>query len=256
MTILIIEDEVQTARDLQETIVALRPSFSIAGVIDSVETGLEWFEQHAQPDLIFSDIQLGDGLAFDIFRQVRLACPVVFCTAYDQYAIQAFRNNGIDYLLKPLDEQLLKQCLDKIHLLLQKPAANTSLPDLTELLKAISGTHKSYKSTFLVSYREKLIPVNIDDILFFRVAGEVVELFTKDNQQYRMAEALDHLESLVDPALFYRANRQYLVAFKAIREVEIYFERKLLVKLVQPTADPIIISKAKATDFLTWMEGH
>lgn len=256
MRILIIEDEVQTARDMQESIVALRPSFQIVDIIDSVETGLEWFDKHEQPDLIFSDIQLGDGLAFDLFRQVRLKCPVVFCTAYDQYAIQAFRNNGIDYLLKPLEERLLQQCLDKIYLLLQRSVTKDDLPDLTALLKAMATPQKSYKSTFLVSYREKLIPVNIGDILFFRIAGEAVELYTKENQQYRLADSLDYLESIIDPALFYRANRQWLISFKGIREVDMYFERKLLVKLVQPTAEPIIISKAKATDFITWMESH
>lgn len=256
MNVLIIEDEIATARDLEASIKALRPTYRIVGIVDSVEAGLEWFELHTLPDLIFSDIQLGDGLVFDIFRQVRVQCPVVFCTAYDQYAIEAFRNNGIDYLLKPLEEDLLKQCLDKIDLLLKRPPAEGERPDLSSFLLSMSATPKSYKSTFLVSYREKLIPVNIHDVLFFRVAGEAVELHTKSNHQYRLPDSLDRIESLVDPSLFYRANRQFLVGFSGIREVELYFERKLLVHLVVPSPEPIIISKAKATDFIAWMESH
>ncbi|MDF2189011.1 LytTR family DNA-binding domain-containing protein [Paraflavitalea sp. CAU 1676] len=256
MKVLIIEDEVQTARDLQRSIKALRPAFHIVDIIDSVESGLEWFDKNQQPDLIFSDIQLGDGLAFDIFKRVDIQCPVVFCTAYDQYAIQAFRNNGIDYLLKPLEEGLLEKCLNKLQHLLKKPASQEERPLLTALLKELQGTHKSYKSTFLVTYRDKLIPVNVNDVLYFRVTGEVVDLCTKDNQQYRLVDSLDYIESLIDPSLFYRANRQYLVAFKAIREVETYIERKLLVHLIQPAADPIVVSKAKSSDFLAWMESH
>jgi DNA-binding LytR/AlgR family response regulator len=254
MTVLIIEDEVQTARDLKESIKALQPDYTIIGIIDSVEAGLEWFEHNEQPDLIFSDIQLGDGLAFDLFRQVPLQCPVVFCTAYDQYAIQAFRNNGIDYLLKPLEEGSLQKCLEKVNGLLQKQAAPMEQEKLAALLKSLSGNPKSYKSTFLVSYREKLIPVAVPDILYFHITDDVVTLTTKDNQAYRLTDSLDHIESIVDPGVFYRANRQWLIAFKGIKEVEMYFERKLLVKLIQPTAAPIIISKAKASDFLGWME--
>ncbi|WP_315816994.1 LytTR family DNA-binding domain-containing protein [Paraflavitalea speifideaquila] len=192
---------------------------------------------------------MGDGLVFDLFRQVRIACPVVFCTAYDQYAIQAFRNNGIDYLLKPLDESLLIECLDKINSLLHKQAPQLEQEKLTSLLKGMAGNQKSYKSTFLVSYREKLIPVAVGDIMFFRIMEEGVTLYTRDNQLYRLTDPLDHIESVVDPGLFYRANRQYLVAFKGIKEVEVYYDRKLLVRLTLPGVDPVIISKAKATDF-------
>ncbi len=181
--------------DLQRSIMALRPAFTLLILLTVLNRALEWFDKNQQPDLIFSDIQLGDGLVFDIFKRVDIQCPVVFCTAYDQYAIQAFRNNGIDYLLKPLEEGLLEKCLDKLQHLLKKPASQEERPLLTALLKELQGTHKSYKSTFLVTYRDKLIPVNINDVLFFRVAGEVVDLCTKDNQQYRMVDSLDYIES-------------------------------------------------------------
>lgn len=253
MKVLIIEDEVQAARDLRASILALQPSFTILDVVDSVEAGLEWFDSHPGPDLIFSDIQLGDGLAFDLLRQAGISCPVVFCTAYDQYAIQAFRHNGIDYLLKPVEEEQLKQCLDKVMQLVQKPAGDTPSPELQALLEAMSSQRPLYKSVFLVAWREKLIPVHVEQVSFFRIAGNTVELFTRDQHAYRLPESLDQIESMVNPSLFYRVNRQFLVHFSAIREVELYFDRKLLVKLVHVFPDPIIISKAKATPFLQWM---
>jgi len=219
MDVVIIEDEIQTAWDLGNSIHALRPDFKVIAVIDSVETGLEWFNDHEQPDIIFSDIQLGDGLAFDVLRNVQLICPVIFCTAYDDYAIQAFQNNGIDYLLKPIKEELLKKSLDKFDLL-KRPLKNlydTALLD--KLVKEITGNIKSYKSTFLVSYREKMIPVNIADIIFFSVINDAVELNTKNKEQYRLSYSLDYIESIVDPKIFYRANRQCLLARNAIKEV-------------------------------------
>lgn len=256
MKVLIIEDEVQAARDLRASLLALQPSLTIVDTVDSVEAGLEWFDSHPGPDLIFSDIQLGDGLAFDLLRQAGVRCPVVFCTAYDQYAIQAFRHNGIDYLLKPIDEDQLKACLDKVlPLLLQKPAA-VPIAGLPALLQAMAGQRAPYKSTFLVAWREKLIPVSVDQISLFRIADNAVELYTRAQQTYRLPESLDQIEAMVNPALFYRANRQYLVHFSAIREVELYFDRKLLVKLVHPFPDAIVVSKAKASGFLQWMEQH
>jgi DNA-binding LytR/AlgR family response regulator len=256
MDVVIIEDEIQTAWGLQNSIQVLRPDFKIIAVIDSVEAGIEWFHDYEQPDIIFSDIQLGDGLAFDILRHVQLICPVIFCTAYDEYAIQAFQNNGIDYLLKPIKEELLKKSLDKFDLF-KKPFKNIyDTAFLDQLAKEITGNIKSYKSTFLVSYREKMIPVNIADIIFFRIMNDTVELNTKNNEQYRLSYSLDYIESIVDPKIFYRANRQYLLARNAIKEIENYFDRKLMIRLVQTKAEPVIVSKAKASDFLKWLENH
>lgn len=256
MNIVIIEDEVQTAWDLQNSIQALQPDYKVIAVIDSVETGIEWFNNNQQPDIIFSDIQLGDGLAFEILQQVQLTCPVIFCTAYDEYALRAFQNNGIDYLLKPVKEELLKKSFNKINFLktLSKNVYDNSL--LNKLIKEITENSQAYKSTFLVSYREKMIPVSIGDIIFFRIVNDTVELSTNSNQQYRLSYSLDYIESIVDPKLFYRANRQYLLAYKAIKEVENYFDRKLLIRLAQLNAEPVIVSKAKSSDLLKWLESH
>ncbi len=255
MKIVIIEDEVQTAWDLQNSIQELQPDCKVVATLDSVEAGLEWFSNNEQPDLIFSDIQLGDGLAFEILQQVKLTCPVIFCTAYDEYALTAFQNNGVDYLLKPIKQESLKKSLDKINHF-KNPKNNKNSLSLQDLIEAITNNFKSYKSTFLVSFRDKTIPVNSNDIIFFKITDDAVELCTKSNDRYRLPYSLDHIESMVDPKLFYRANRQYLIAYHAIKEVENYFDRKLLIKIDQPNSEPIIVSKAKSRDLLMWLENH
>lgn len=255
-TILIIEDEIQAAIDLQLSIKSLQPAGTVIEMVDSVEAGIDWLGSNPLPQLIFSDIQLGDGLAFDIFKQVPVQCPVIFCTAYDQYALQAFQNNGIDYLLKPVDDVLLKKSLVKLDAIKQTIQAPFNTDLLQQLTREISGLHKTWKTTFLVSYRDKMIPVSTNDILFFRISEEVVEVVTTNGQQYRLPDSLDYIETLVDPGLFYRANRQYLLAFMAIKEVETYFERKLLVRLTNTSTEPVIISKAKASHFLKWIESR
>ena len=256
MNIVIIEDEAQAAWDLQNSIQASQPNCKILTVIDSVETGIEWFNNNDQPDIIFSDIQLGDGLAFEILQQVQLTCPVIFCTAYDEYALKAFQNNGIDYLLKPVKEELIQQSFNKINLLKAHSKHEYDSSVFGKIMKEITANIPSYKSTFLVSYREKIIPVNTGDIIFFRVIDDAVELSTSSNQQYRLNYSLDYIESIVDPKLFYRANRQYLIACKAVKEVENYYERKLLVRFTQSNVEGVIVSKAKSAEFLKWLESR
>lgn len=255
MKIVIIEDEVQTAWDMQNSIQQLQPGCKVVATLDSVEAGLEWFSHHEPPDLIFSDIQLGDGLAFEILQQVKLTCPVIFCTAYDEYALRAFQNNGVDYLLKPIKQESLKKSLDKFNLF-KNPGNNNNGLWLQDLMEEITKNFKSYKSTFLVSFRDKMIPVNSNDIIFFKITDDAVELCTKSNDRYRLPYSLDHIESMVDPKLFYRANRQYLIAYHAIKEVENYFDRKLLIKIDPLNPEPIIVSKAKSADLLKWLENR
>jgi len=255
MKIVIIEDEVQAAWDLQNSLQQLQPYCQVLATLDSVEAGLEWFSHNEQPDLIFSDIQLGDGLAFEIFQEIKLACPVIFCTAYDEYALKAFQNNGVDYLLKPIKQESLEKSLDKFNLF-KNPKNNNNALLIQDLIEEITKNLKSYKSTFLVSFRDKMIPVNSNDIIFFKVTDDAVELCTKSNDRYRLPYSLDHVESMVDPSLFYRANRQYLIAYHAIKEVENYFDRKLLIKITQAQAEPIVVSKGKSAGILKWLENH
>jgi DNA-binding LytR/AlgR family response regulator len=256
MNIIIIEDEQKAALDLKDSIESLRPDFNILAVLDSVETALEWFAGHSSPDLIFSDIQLGDGLSFDIFGEVAIRCPVIFCTAYDAYAIQAFEHNGIDYLLKPITGQALEKSLRKVDLFAKSIHTPYDPAVLYNLLSGLETHTKKYKRMFLVHYREKMIPIPVAQIACFSINSQSVLLHTLDNKQYPIPYTLDYLEAVIDPQLFYRANRQHLLAYHAVKEVEPYFDRKLLVKLTLPGTDPVIISKAKASDFLKWLENR
>ena len=256
MKVLVIEDELQTARDLKHCIENLRPWFVVDAIIDSVENGLEWLASHSYPDLIFSDIQLGDGLSFEIFKQIPVRCPVVFCTAYDEYAIKAFQHNGIDYLLKPVTEEQLAKSLDKVELLLTPSDYRYDIASFQKLLQDLESHSKKYKSAFLVSYREKMIPINIEEISCFSIHDNLVLLHTKDSKIFPVPHTLDYMETVVNPALFYRVNRQWFVAYSSIREIEHYFDRKLLVKLNCPGLEPLIVSKAKASQFLKWIETH
>ena len=256
MNILIIEDEIQTALDLKETINVIRPDFDIVAVLDSVESALAWFEKNPSPDLIFSDIQLGDGLAFEIYHQVKINCPVIFCTAYDEYAIEAFRNNGIDYLLKPVTNESLKNSIAKTELFSRSEVAKMNVHQLLQEFREMSLKNKKFKINYLVPYRDKLIPLSISEISLFTIQEEGVQLYTSDGRNYHLNQTLDKIEMNTDPYLFYRANRQHLIAFSSIREIEHASDRKLLVKHSVKNKEPIIISKAKASNFLRWMENR
>jgi len=254
MDVIIIEDEEQTAWDVRHCVEMVRPHFKIQAVLDSVESSVEWLSNHPAPNLIISDIQLGDGLAFEIFKKVRVLCPIIFCTAYNEYAIQAFQNNGIDYLLKPINEQLFEKSLAKLESMAMKMISSYDVGVLDLLIKTVQGEGSGYKNNFLVPYRGQLIPIGIDDISFFCIGEEFTELHTKDSRKYNLSKTLDYLELAVDPGKFFRANRQFLVAHSSIKHIEHYDDRKLLVKLDLPHVEPIIVSKAKASEFLKWME--
>jgi len=256
MQILIVEDEQRTALDLQATIQELQPEARFLATLDSVEGAIAWFRKHPMPDLAFFDIQLADGLSFDIFDEVRVECPVVFCTAFDEHAMRAFQVNGVDYILKPFDREQVRRALDKVRGLenfFQKRDGNLE----AKLSKLLSEARKpAVKTAFLVSQRDKLLPIAVSDIAYFYIEHEVTFLHTFDNRRFMLNHTLDELENMLDPRQFYRANRQFLVHIKAIMEVEQYFARKLLLKLNTQTKEAIVVSKAKASEFLHWMENR
>lgn len=253
MNVVIIEDEVEVAWELQNIIKKVRPNFIVKALLDSVEGAVDWFLQNPAPDLIFSDIQLGDGLAFKIYKKIQVKCPVIFCTAFDQYAIEAFKNNGIDYLLKPVKEQDLEASLKKIMLFKQTVSPQIDNDYFLKVLQQIEFSSKKYKSTFLVSFRDRLIPLPISEVKLFYKEQDKLHLYTGNGKLYHLNETLDQLETQIDPHLFYRANRQYLVAFHSIKEVEHHEDRKLLIKLNSGYTEPIIVSKARSSDFIKWM---
>ncbi|MGK9118088.1 MULTISPECIES: LytR/AlgR family response regulator transcription factor [Sphingobacteriaceae] len=253
MNILIIEDETKTAKALKAMIERLGDDLHVTGIVPSVKAAIQWLGNQSTPELILSDIQLSDGLSFEIFRTVQPPCPVIFCTAYDQYAIQAFEANGIDYLLKPIDEDKLARGLRKYEQMRQLMGGRvqTIPPGLETLLKQL--VHPAYKSSLLVFKNEKIIPISTKDIAFVYSVGGIVHAYTQRGETYLIQEVLDELESILDPSLFFRANRQFIINRAAVQMAEHFFNRRLIVKLSVETPERIIVSKVKASDLLAWL---
>lgn len=258
MTVLIIEDERKAAHELQSLVLQLKPDWEIAGIIPSVAEALTWFDENLMPNLVFSDIQLADAVCFDIFEKVPVDCPVIFCTAYDEYAIKSFETNSIDYLLKPIDKSKLEralQKLDKMKALFagDQHSAPTS-QSYADLGRLVQQLLPAGNKTLLVHQKEKIIPVPYADIAFFHYGHGVVAIKLLNGNSYHINQGIDEIEAGTDTRLFYRANRQFLVNRHAIRSVEKFFARKLVVKMKTDTPEPLIVSKARASDFLKWLQ--
>ncbi|MET0467062.1 MAG: LytTR family DNA-binding domain-containing protein [Chitinophagaceae bacterium] len=250
MNIVIIEDELKTARSLESMILKLRPAAKITGQYQSVEKSVEALLS-SQPDLIFMDIQLADGLSFEIFKSVKINCPVIFCTAFDEYSLEAFKRNGVDYVLKPFSEKDIADAFSKVDEL-KNFFQQQVVPDLNGLLAKLNTP--SGKTSFLVFHNQKYTTVQTEDIAFFYVKNEGTWIQCFDKQKFAISQSLDQITALVSSKQFFRVNRQYLVNFKAIRDVEHYFLRKLFVKLTVETPDVLLINKEKSQSFLSWME--
>ncbi|MBL4674722.1 MAG: response regulator transcription factor [Mucilaginibacter sp.] len=251
MKVVIIEDEPRTARELKSILEGIDAEIDVLSILSSVTNAVKWFKDHQSPDLIFSDIQLGDGLSFEIFQQIETPAPVVFCTAYDQYAIAAFDSNGIDYLLKPLEEAMVEKSLNKYRRVKAHLAGDNFAGDLG---KAMAQLEVVYKQSLLVHYREKIIPVKTGDIQYVYAANGAVLLHTVTNDDYVVQYTIDHLEQMLKPNSFFRANRQFIINRNVIENIEHYFNRRLFVKLNCTTPEKIIISRLRAQDFLRWIE--
>ncbi|KAA6333752.1 Sensory transduction protein LytR [termite gut metagenome] len=250
MKIVIIEDERLTADDLAESIVNILPDVQILAKLYSVKEAVTWFKKNDQPDLIFSDIQLGDGLSFEIFKQLSLTVPTVFCTAYDEYALIAFKANGIDYILKPFDEQNITDALEKYKALEKKFSVNAV--SFENILQFFDSRKMQKKSSVLVYQGDKILPVRMEDITLFYIKNGVTQLITFNQKTYSINKSLEELEKITGSD-FYRANRQYLINRKAIKEASQHFARKLSVTLTIPVQEKILVNKVKVTEFLNWL---
>jgi DNA-binding LytR/AlgR family response regulator len=251
MNIIIIEDELKTAKSLENIIISLRPETKLFGQYQSIEDSVTALTEGPQPDLIFMDIQLADGLCFEIFKSVKITCPVVFCTAFDEYSLDAFKSNGVDYILKPFSKDDIKEALRKVDELKNFFQQKTS-SDLDALLSRLNPS--SGKTSFLVFKNQKYTTVQTDNIAFFYIRNDATSIMGFDKQEFALNQSLDQVAASVSSKQFFRVNRQYLVNFKAIKEVEHYFLRKLYVKLVIETPDKLLINKEKSHSFLNWME--
>lgn len=255
MNIIIIEDELKTAQSLEKIIKGLRPEARVVGQYQSVEDSVAALSEGPMPDLLFMDVQLADGLCFEIFKAVDITCPVVFCTAFDEYSLKAFKSNGVDYVLKPFSKDDIAAAFKKVdelkNFFQQKTAPTPDLNDLLAKLGAPTG-----KTSFLVFLNQKYKTINTADIAFFYIRHDATWIMGFDKQQYPINQSLDQLTQAVSAKQFFRINRQYLVNFKAIKEVEPYFLRKLFVKLTIETPEKLLVNKEKSNAFLTWMENR
>lgn len=253
MKVIIIEDEIKAAKSLASLILKVRPAVKIAATLQSIESAVNYLSQHEGPDLIFMDIQLSDGLSFEILKSVKVHCPIIFCTAYGEYAMDAIKANGIDYLLKPFSQEDLQAAFEKVESFKNFFQQHTQ-PDLEGLLKRI-GLDEGKKS-FLVFKNHKYTTVQTDSIAFIYIRYDSSTIMTFDGQSYPIDQSMDQLQTVLSSKQFYRVNRQYLVNFSAIKEVEHYSARKLFIKLVVPSPDELLIGKEKTTAFLEWLENR
>ncbi len=251
MKVLIIEDEAPAFRRLQKILSEIDSSIEIVEVMDSVEDSVKWMNHHESPDLIFMDIQISDGLSFQIFDEIKVDSPVIFTTAFDEYLLKAFKVNSIDYLLKPIKKEDLARALKKFKNLTQN---STTELDLSALIKQISLTETSYKSRFLVKQGDKMLAIRTEDIVCFQSKHGVVHIVTKHGKKYLSDFTLDELISQLDPKNFFRANRQFLIHADFIETVHKHFKGKLLVEMRLFDDEQILVSSEKATAFKNWLD--
>ena len=251
MRAIIVEDEMLAARNLQAILNELG-NVQVIAVLDSITETVEWFSCNPQPDLMFLDIHLADGSAFEIFDRTEIRCPVIFTTAYDEYALKAFKVNSIDYLLKPIETGDIQHALKK----LQGLTVNDNMQDAVNKLMASFRTTSVWKTHFLVPAKgDKLIPVQASDIAFFYIDMGMIKAVTSDEKTFRFEYTLDELAEMLDPGNFFRANRQFIISRKAIKDIDLWFNNRLSVNLKISVPEKILISKARIPEFKNWFAG-
>jgi len=250
MKILIVEDEPVSARRLQAMLAEIEPEATVAGMTDSVTGTVDWLRANGLPDLLLMDIELTDGKSFDVFGQFAVSAPVIFITAYDEYAIRAFKVNSVDYLLKPVKADELRQALHKFR---QWRATSTEFDAgrMRALLDEVRGDR--FKERFLVKEGDRLVPVAAGDIAWFRTKDKVNYVHTTDGKAFGIDQSLDDVERVLDPRRFFRANRQYIVHANAVRKVHFWFSSKLKVELSPDPGEEVIVSREKAMAFRNWL---
>ena len=248
MKAVIIEDESLAAQALQKLIGEVSPETEIIAMLESIEDSVDWLATHPMPDVLFMDIHLADGSSFAIFEQVEVTCPIIFTTAYDEYALKAFEVNSIDFLLKPINKEDLQRALNK-YKVFTTPVDNK---EHIEALMTQLGGKKKYKSCFLIPERDKLIPLATNNIACIYIDLKTVKAISMDKHVFYMSQTLDDLMNQLDPEVFFRANRQFIVSRGAIKDISIWFGNKLSLNLVVDVPEKIIVSKARVGEFKNW----
>lgn len=252
MKVAIIEDEKPAAENLRYLLSEIDASIVVEVVLDSVVGAIEYFSQeHQDIELAFFDIHLADGISFEIFEKTKVNVPIVFTTAFNEYAIKAFKVNSVDYLLKPIDEEELSNAIQKF----KSAKRQFQYPEnFANLLQDLKRDIKQYKASFLVQQRDLLIPLPVAEIAYFTIDTGVVKAISFEEKSYVVEDKLEDIEAVLNPHLFFRVNRQFIVQRKAIKSMSIYFNGKLILNVVPQAAEQIVVSKVKAPQLKTWLD--
>ncbi len=254
MKILILEDEQVAAKRLQHMLEELEAQAEILALLEGVRQSVDWFKNHEHPDLVFMDIQLADGICFEVFDQVAISCPIIFITAYDQFAIKAFKVNSLDYILKPFNLRDLQFALQKYRKRLEERAPQSKLPiDPSSIQALVSLLKPSYKSRFFVKINHTIHSISNRDIAFFHSSDASTLLTNQQGRNFVVDYTLDDLEKLLNPQDFFRINRQYLVHIDAIAKINTYSKGRIQVNLQYGPENSLLVSRGRTKDFREWL---
>ncbi|MCB0542008.1 MAG: response regulator transcription factor [Saprospiraceae bacterium] len=249
MKVLLIEDEIPAARQLSKLLLAHDPALQIIDTLDSVENAVRWLRTFPSPDLVFMDIQIADGLSFDIFHQVKVNAPVIFTTAFDQYAVQAFKVNAVDYLLKPVDPSELDRAMEKIRQQ-RDGGANFNFESLSKYFRK-----EQYKERFLVKTGQQLAFLTTSDIAFFRSSDGLTQAYTFTGKKHFVDHSLDDLERLLDPAAYFRVSRSVILGLEAILKIHPHLNGRLKLETRPSAPEDLFVSRERVADFKNWLGG-
>lgn len=252
MKVLIIEDEELAVRKLEKTIAVVDKTIEVVGVADSIQASVDWLMNNPSPDLILMDIELSDGQSFEIFNLAEVKSPVIFTTSYDEYALKAFKVNSIDYLLKPIQKDELKQAIEKFR---SNYADKKQAGELEDIIRELQQKlqPKEYRKRFLVKNGTKLVSVDVEEIAYFYSDGRVNFFKTRDNKKFIVDYTMEELEDMLDPKAYFRTSRSFFVSVGSIEKIEDYFGNRLILQLRPGVDKEALVSREKVTDFKVWL---
>lgn len=248
MKVIILEDESRAAHHLERLITKVAPEMKIVAKLESVRDAIKFLNSNSDISLIFSDVQLADGLSFELFKKVSVKCPIIFTTAYDHYAIEAFKTNGIDYLLKPLEEERLRKAIEKV----KQFSPSIALEKILAIANTPSG--KAYKSRFMVKVGDKIKSIPIEEILAFYSLEKATFIHTTSNRNYCIDYALDQLETLLDPEVCFKINRKYIVSIQACNNILAWTNSRLRLTIEGIDDQEIIVARERVQEFKNWLD--
>jgi DNA-binding LytR/AlgR family response regulator len=251
MNVLIIEDEQPAAQRLEKLIKSIVPDVLVLGKLDTIKASVEWLNSHEQPDVVFMDIQLADGLSFLIFEKCEIKAPIIFTTAYDEYAIKAFKVNSVDYLLKPVDQDELSNALNKLKTLTGTRNNNELISNLGEAIRILT---RKYKTRFVVKVGEHIKTIDVSEIYFFFSQDKTTFCVNREGRNIILDYSLEQLEEMLNPEKFYRINRKYLISSESIKDIISYTNSRLRLVLKSSPDNDIIVARERVQEFKGWLD--